>query len=307
MPYTPTVWVNESAPGALDGTPVNATNMNHLEEGVDQAHDAIALLEAADVTLQANIAAGDALAVPKAVVDAAGDLIVGSGPDAVTRLAKGADGTWLSVAGGALVWAAAPAAAASVATSVAGLGAGSAGKMGFLRMGVTPYEFLAVIYDATTGKWVSAPEVAQTIPHGATVTTSTSYVNVNGSAGSITGESGSVLCAPLVWRALDAAGMKPQFRLRAKNFYSGNASHNAWVRIVYEAFDEGGALSAVVAVAEYSTVSVSSSNTFLGDWENIPVSWTVKDMMSPMLQIRNEFGSACAIGNAVLEVRWVSQ
>jgi hypothetical protein len=42
--------------------------------------------------------------VALAVVDAAGDLIVGSGADAVTRLAIGADGQALVVNGGALTW-----------------------------------------------------------------------------------------------------------------------------------------------------------------------------------------------------------
>lgn len=44
--------------------------------------------------------------IAKAIVDAAGDLIVGTGPDTVGRLAKGADGTFLGVVGGALAWAA---------------------------------------------------------------------------------------------------------------------------------------------------------------------------------------------------------
>jgi hypothetical protein len=45
-------------------------------------------------------------AVPKSVVDAAGDLIVGSGADAVSRLAKGTDGQVLKVVSGAPAWAA---------------------------------------------------------------------------------------------------------------------------------------------------------------------------------------------------------
>lgn len=39
-----------------------------------------------------------------ALVDAAGDLLVGSGPDALTRLAKGADGKVLGVVAGTLAW-----------------------------------------------------------------------------------------------------------------------------------------------------------------------------------------------------------
>lgn len=44
-----------------------------------------------------------------------------------------------------------------IATTVAGLGTPFDGMTGLLRLGSTPYEFLAVVYDATYGKFVSAP------------------------------------------------------------------------------------------------------------------------------------------------------
>lgn len=46
----------------------------------------------------------DSLYVPLALVDAAGDLLVGSADNAIVRLGKGANGQILSVVGGVLTW-----------------------------------------------------------------------------------------------------------------------------------------------------------------------------------------------------------
>jgi hypothetical protein len=44
MAYTPTAWVNGTTPA------INATNLNKIETGIDEAHDDIATLNAALVT-----------------------------------------------------------------------------------------------------------------------------------------------------------------------------------------------------------------------------------------------------------------
>src|SRR3990167_6523753 len=53
---------------------------------------------------------------------------------------------------------------ATVATTVAGLGTATDGKIGLIRAGSTPFDFVQVIYDATYAKWVS-PVVAS-LPSG---------------------------------------------------------------------------------------------------------------------------------------------
>jgi hypothetical protein len=53
---------------------------------------------------QAELDAAVALVVPKSIVDAAGDLIIGSADNTVARLAKGADGEVLTTKAGALDW-----------------------------------------------------------------------------------------------------------------------------------------------------------------------------------------------------------
>lgn len=103
------------------GTPLNATNLNHMDDGIfnaqaaadDAQADATQALadaaaaqidaDAAQVTATSALATAQA-AVPKGTVLAAWDLIVGSGSGTVTRLAKGANYTPLSVIDGALSW-----------------------------------------------------------------------------------------------------------------------------------------------------------------------------------------------------------
>jgi hypothetical protein len=65
LAYTKTTWVNNSTPA------LNATNLNKIETGIEGAHTT------ADV------------AIPKTVVDAKGDLLVGTAADTAGRLAIG--------------------------------------------------------------------------------------------------------------------------------------------------------------------------------------------------------------------------
>lgn len=95
MAYTKQTWV--------DGTSkLNATRMNYLESGVEAA------ATAADtgVTNAASAQTTASAAIPKSTVTAAGDLIYATGNAAVTRLAKGSDGTYLKLASGVPSWAA---------------------------------------------------------------------------------------------------------------------------------------------------------------------------------------------------------
>lgn len=47
------------------------------------------------------------------------------------------------------------ASAISTGTTISGLGTAADGKMGLIRAGSTPFDFITVVYDATYGKWVS--------------------------------------------------------------------------------------------------------------------------------------------------------
>jgi hypothetical protein len=115
MAYTKQVWVDDSPPGT--GTPADAAHMNHIEDG----------LEASAIVADSALALGNG-AIPKSLVDAAGDLLVGTADNTVGRKAIGANGTWLKVSGGAHVYSAIDAAdIASGTIAQARLGSGSGG------------------------------------------------------------------------------------------------------------------------------------------------------------------------------------
>lgn len=108
MAYTPQTWVDN--PGG--GTPLNATRLNHMETGIDGANDnADSALSAANTASSnassaqttantANSTAGTALttanaAVPKSLIEAKGDLVVGSASGVAGRLPVLADERFL--------------------------------------------------------------------------------------------------------------------------------------------------------------------------------------------------------------------
>lgn len=61
---------------------------------------------------------------------------------------------------------------ATEATTVAGLGAGSDGKIGRIRAGSTPFDFVEVVYDSTYAKWVSDEFQVMNLPSSSAVTSS---------------------------------------------------------------------------------------------------------------------------------------
>ena len=118
--YTPTTWENEAPNGdpkysitetggaviataatiemindVTPGTPVNAANMNHVEQGVvnaqQTANEAIAAAAAAQESASS--------AVQKSLIATIGDLLVGAGAGSVERLPVGSSGQVLTVDG----------------------------------------------------------------------------------------------------------------------------------------------------------------------------------------------------------------
>lgn len=90
-----------AAPVAEVNGQVGVVELGKADVGLDQvANLAPGNLPISDATQ----AALDGM-VPLALVDAAGDLLVGSGPDTLTRLVKGANGQVLTMAAGAVTWA----------------------------------------------------------------------------------------------------------------------------------------------------------------------------------------------------------
>lgn len=87
MPYNPTVWVDDGPP------PIDQSNLNKIEGGIQTAQaDVEALATATTAALAGK--------VDKSLVDAAGDLLVGSAPDTVSRLGPTTDGHVLTLDSG---------------------------------------------------------------------------------------------------------------------------------------------------------------------------------------------------------------
>lgn len=98
-------------------TPVKADAWNHLETGI---FDAAADADTAQTAATAAQATANA-AIPKAVVDAKGDLLVASAADTVTRLAVGTNDQVLVAASGeatGVKWAAVPGQSGLIALSI---------------------------------------------------------------------------------------------------------------------------------------------------------------------------------------------
>jgi hypothetical protein len=115
-----------------------------------------------DGTIQSTAGAGGGGGIPPTIVDAKGDMIVATGPDVVARVPVGGDGqVWTADSAQAVGgrWTSPSTVAGVVATTVAGLGVGIDGKVGLLRIGPSPYDYLSVVYDATAAKWIG-PEWA---------------------------------------------------------------------------------------------------------------------------------------------------
>jgi hypothetical protein len=120
MAYVKEVWVD----GSGGGTPIDATSLNHMEGGIETAdvNATQALSDASDAQGDATTALANAAtaqstadgavttanaAVAETLIDAKGDLIVGSTADTAIRLPVGADGRILEADSGeasGLVW-----------------------------------------------------------------------------------------------------------------------------------------------------------------------------------------------------------
>ena len=122
---------NVDPAAAIDWTKINSTGAITNAAIAGAAAIARSKLDFGSGLVNADISAAAAIAASK----------LAAYPSDATKVLKG-DGTWATVA-------------PVVATTVAGLGAGTAGAQGLLRIGASPYDFIALTYDTTYAKWVS--------------------------------------------------------------------------------------------------------------------------------------------------------
>ena len=136
---------------------------------------------------------------------------------------------------------AAPAAGgpAVVASTVSGLGDVFNGKIGFLRAGASPYEFMVLYYDSALAKWVSPAVTANPGGPGTNfTTTSAAYVVVSDA---------SVL-RPSVpnYKDLYNAGLRLQIWFKA-DFQCNTTGQTAFIALTQYGYDDGDANVALLS------------------------------------------------------------
>jgi hypothetical protein len=181
-----------------------------------------------------------------------------------------------------------------VATTVAGLGTAADGALGQLRVGSTPFEFLALVYDATYGKWVSAAESLIAQPSATLTTTNTTYSTFTGDFRSFVPNA----------KALYDAGLRPQVYTMGFLFNSG--ANTTYYRIrAYEGNDGSTFTTAIADGGELSHVGTTGTYKFLSGW----VAMTVSALSWPHWVFTAEGKVSAGTGNYQLlgaSLRWVS-
>lgn len=117
-----------------------------------------------------------------------------------TKVASFSDGSAWSVVGGA-----------TVATAVSALGTGEDGRVAHIRGGSSPYDFLALTYDATYGKWVSPAFVAGSGGRTTAHNTASTWMSVNNTFQG--GDDGTATDVFFPYKAFVDAGLTLQWRL----------------------------------------------------------------------------------------------
>lgn len=178
---------------------------------------------------------------------------------------------------------------------IAGLGTVRAGKAGMLRMATTPYDFIALVYDATLGKWVS--DVVLSLEQQEQFTdTGTSYSIASA-------EKFPQVVIPN-FKAYYDAGLRPQFFLAS--FLQNSGANNTFFLPGLFAFDSGDTsrVSLNVTAPELSLAGATQKFT--------RVNWTVATLSAPTKQhaylvVRTKVSAGTGTyENSSIRMRWVS-
>jgi hypothetical protein len=189
-------------------------------------------------------------------------------------------------------------------TTISGLGTATDGKIGMLRVGSTPYEFITVVYDATYAKWVS-PEQAMT--KGAM----SRQDNVQRLLYNAQTDPGF----GLPWTNKNTAGLSPQSRACGHFATAGNGT--AEIQLAYWGADYSGAgptnygtwtsFTGYVALGSVATTTAAAPGIGWDSGWIQPSSPTVKDMYFTGVAGRNvDNASWLIVTYAIVHMtRWV--
>lgn len=135
------------------------------------------------------------------------------------------------------------------ASTVAGLGTASDGKLGMLRLGSTPFDFLSLTYDATYGKWVSDTKVIASAYQFTTPNTA------------FTAWGGLSYDAILPYRLFANAGLSIQARQTVGLSNPTGGAHVATTDLFTQTVDTGGAFNAAVTFGGAMSMTQTGSTT----------------------------------------------
>lgn len=181
---------------------------------------------------------------------------------------------------------------ATVATTIAGLGTAADGKVGGLRLGATPFDFLGLVYDATYGKWVSQPFEVCSTQFASTGTTAT---------GDFT-----AFDATIAHKAFTDAPLVLQLRFIGRLNCTGGGN-TCGISVAGTAYTDGdtaaGSTATVVLLAKANYTTTTYKDT---GWVAGPVMATPETMMNTLLQLTTAGGGAANVSlYGKLIGRWV--
>ena len=201
-------------------------------------------------------------------------------------------------------YATAPAAAsgATVATTVAGLGAGTEGKVGWIRAGGTggiADSWKLVVYDATYAKWLSTTTTrAFTFTGGTIYAAPATWSDVVNAAGAAL-----FVFAYEPWAIFDTAGLVPQ--LRAAGFLQINAAGAAHMRPAHYWAEVDDAAPTGVGVTAIDLSSATPTSRFKDSgWVALTAGYVVKTYITPGVQVQGNGANATSMICTTL-MRWV--
>lgn len=236
-------------------------------------------------TAAARFVGGTTSGAPASGTFSLGDFSVDQTGSIYICTAAGSPGTWTQVGGSA---------GATVATTISGLGTASGGKIGLIRAGSSPFDFLTVVYDATYSHWVSQIfPMTNALINGGT-TSNTGY----------TGLSGSIENRVWVpWKTYSTAGLTLQMRLIGQiSATSGNTTSAA-----LQLFSNNVGSTAAANGTQTSVITTTSTSAVLGDsgWVNADAGATVHDVASVDIQIKVSAGTAAGISSPSVYARYI--
>lgn len=197
------------------------------------------------------------------------------------------------------------AASVTVATTVAGLGSTSSGKVGFIRAGSSPYEFVMLVYDSTYGHWVSPPIHHQAIqPNSSFGTNSTSYVGITDAA------TGAQRVIVPNYLDLVNAGLTLQMFLASQlGLSASTGSQTAFQRISLFEFNSGD--TSLTSVGNGPEITQTGTATFSkytsSGWVAVTFSPSpARSNLVAQLAMKVSASATCTAGVTNIGYRWVA-